>query len=335
MSVAIVILNFNGKHFLEKFLPSVISTCPSGSIYVADNGSTDDSLDYLKKQFPEIHRIEGKGNLGYAGGYNRALKSIQAEFYVLMNSDIEPSEIWLNPLLDYMSKNTQVAAVQPYILNYQNQNSFEYAGAAGGFWDNLGFPFCRGRIFESIENNHGQYPTGLVQWATGACLLVRSEIYWKVGGLDDYFFAHMEEIDLCWRIQRAGYHVAAVAESSVKHVGGGTLAQGNPFKTYLNFRNNLILLYKNLPQNKKIITILFRMLADGLAGIKYLLSGDFALIGAILKAHFAFYSYVLFEKNKQNLAPELIKKEHIASYPKSIIWAYFAQKRKKFSDLKF
>jgi len=335
MSVAIVILNFNGKHFLEKFLPLVIATSPPGTIYVADNGSTDDSLNYLKNQFPEIPILIGEGNLGYAGGYNRALKSLDTDYYVLMNSDIEPNKNWLNPLVDYMERNPQVAAVQPFILDYQNPEQFEYAGGAGGYWDNLGFPFCRGRIFDSIEKNDEQYATSIVNWATGACLLVRSETYWKVGGLDDYFFAHMEEIDLCWRFQRAGYQVAAVAESTVKHVGGGTLAKENPYKTYLNFRNNLILLYKNLSGWKKCFIILMRMAADGLAGVKYLFSGDFALIWAILKAHFAFYFYVLFQHPKQNLAPELVKVENIVSYPKSIIWGYFVQKKKKFTDLKF
>lgn len=335
MSVAIVILNFNGKHFLEKFLPSVVASCPKGSIYVADNGSSDDSISFLKKQYPEVHILVGKENLGYAGGYNRALKSVEATYYVLMNSDIEPSEHWLNPLIEYMDKNPQVAAVQPFILDYQNPSQFEYAGAAGGYWDHLGFPFCRGRIFDSIEKNEGQYGTSIVQWATGACLLVRSETYWKVGGLDDYFFAHMEEIDLCWRFQRAGFQVAAVAESTVKHVGGGTLDKANPFKTYLNFRNNLILLYKNLSGWKKCRIILLRMLADGLAGIKYLSSGELSLIWAILKAHFSFYYYVLFQHPKQNLAPGLVTHQDTSSYSKSIIWAYFIQKKKKFSDLKF
>ncbi|CAM4321949.1 glycosyltransferase family 2 protein [Cytophagaceae bacterium 50C-KIRBA] len=335
MSVAIVILNFNGKHFLEKFLPSVVASCPKNSIYVADNGSSDDSIDFLKNQYPEVHLLIGEGNLGYAGGYNRALQSIDADYYVLMNSDIEPSENWLNPLVDYMENNPLVAAAQPFILAYQDPTYFEYAGAAGGYWDNLGFPFCRGRIFDSIEKNEGQYSTSLVQWATGACLLVRSDIYWQVGGLDAYFFAHMEEIDLCWRFQRAGYQVAAVAESTVKHVGGGTLDKGNPFKTYLNFRNNLILLYKNLSGWEKWSTLLFRMGADGLAGIRYLLSGEFALIWAIVKAHFAFYYYILVHHPKQNLPNALIKKSSTIMYPKSILWAYFMQKKKKFSDLKY
>ncbi|CAM3741782.1 glycosyltransferase family 2 protein [Aquirufa aurantiipilula] len=335
MSVAIVILNFNGKHFLEKFLPSVIASCPVGSIYVADNGSSDDSVDFLKNHFPEVHILLGEGNLGYAGGYNRALKSIQADYFVLMNSDIEPSENWLNPLIDYMESNTQIAAVQPFILDYQNPSHFEYAGAAGGYWDQLGFPFCRGRIFDTLEKNNGQYKTSLVNWATGACLLVRADLYWLVGGLDDYFFAHMEEIDLCWRFQRAGYQVAAVAESTVKHVGGGTLDKANPFKTYLNFRNNLILLYKNQSGLKKYVIILLRMAADGLAGIKYLTSGELSLIWAILKAHFSFYYYVLFQHPKQNLATELVRRTDINSYSKSIIWDYFIQKKKKFTDLKF
>lgn len=334
MSVAIVILNFNGKHFLEKFLPTVLAHSPSDSVYVADNGSTDDSLEYVQQHFPSVKLIIGKDNLGYAGGYNRALKSIEADYYVLMNSDIEPNENWLNPLLNYMNDHPQVAAVQPFILDYKNPAYFEYAGAAGGYWDNLGFPFCRGRLFDSIEKNENQYETALVNWATGACLMVRADVYWKVGGLDEYFFAHMEEIDLCWRIQRAGFQVAAVAESQVKHVGGGTLEQGNPFKTFLNFRNNLILLYKNLTGWQKFFVILFRMIADGLAGIKFLLAGDIALTIAILKAHFAFYYYLIGHHPKQNLSKNLINHSSIKSYPQSIVWQYFVGKKKKYSELR-
>ncbi|MEY4986656.1 MAG: hypothetical protein RL567_435, partial [Bacteroidota bacterium] len=266
MSVAIVILNYNGKAFLSKFLPKVISTSPEGDIYVADNGSTDDSIELIKSQFPQVKLIRSAENLGYAGGYNYALKHIEAEYYVLMNSDIEPKERWLSNLLSYFQANPKVAAAQPFILSYQEPTKFEYAGAAGGYWDRYGYAFCRGRIFDAIENQSQQYETALVNWATGACLMVRANAYWEVGGLDAYFFAHMEEIDLCWRLQRAGYDIAAVATSEVLHVGGGTLAQGNPKKTYLNFRNNLILLYKNLPKQKRTGILFSRMLLDGLAG---------------------------------------------------------------------
>jgi GT2 family glycosyltransferase len=334
MSVAIVILNYNGRAFLSKFLPKVISTSPEGDIYVADNGSTDDSIDLIKSQFPQIKLILSTENLGYAGGYNYALKQIEAEYYVLMNSDIEPKEHWLSNLLSYFQANPKVAAAQPFILSYQEPTKFEYAGAAGGYWDRFGYAFCRGRIFDEIENQAHQYETTLVNWATGACLMVRANTYWEVGGLDAYFFAHMEEIDLCWRLQRAGYDIAAVATSEVLHVGGGTLAQGNPKKTYLNFRNNLILLYKNLPKQKRTGILFSRMLLDGLAGIQYLFKGEFIQILAILKAHRDFYRYLFKEKNKQNLAPALDKKV-VSSYAGSIVWDYFIRKIKRFSSLDF
>lgn len=334
MSVAIVILNYNGKAFLSKFLPKVISTSPEGDIYVADNGSTDDSIELIKSQFPQVKLIRSAENLGYAGGYNYALKHIEAEYYVLMNSDIEPKERWLSNLLSYFQANPKVAAAQPFILSYQEPTKFEYAGAAGGYWDRYGYAFCRGRIFDAIENQSQQYETALVNWATGACLMVRANAYWEVGGLDAYFFAHMEEIDLCWRLQRAGYNIAAVATSEVLHVGGGTLAQGNPKKTYLNFRNNLILLYKNLPRQKRLGVLFTRMLLDGIAGIQYLLKGEFIQILAVLKAHRDFYRYLFQEKNKHNLAQALDKKV-VSSYAGSIVWDYFIRKIKRFSSLEF
>jgi GT2 family glycosyltransferase len=334
MSVAVVILNYNGSDFLSKFLPKVIANTPEGEIYVADNGSTDHSVTLLRNQFPEVKLIESTQNLGYAGGYNFALKQIKADYFVLMNSDIEPKAQWLSHLLTYLHANPNVAAAQPFILSFQDPNKFEYAGAAGGYWDRYGYPFCRGRMFKTIENQNKQYESSLVNWATGACLMVRAETYWKVGGLDAYFFAHMEEIDLCWRLQRAGHKIAAVAESEVLHVGGGTLAQGNPRKTYLNFRNNLVLLYKNLPNQNRFNILFVRMILDGLAGIQFLFQGEFKQLGAILKAHRDFYGYVLFEKNKENLDPQLDKKE-VYSYNGSIIWDYFIRKIKKFPDLKF
>jgi len=334
MSVAVVILNYNGSAFLSKFLPQVIATSPEGDVYVADNGSVDDSIEILTSQFPTVKIIQSSQNLGYAGGYNYALKQIEAEYYVLMNSDIEPKANWLHHLLVYFQSNPHDAAAQPFILSYEEPNKFEYAGAAGGYWDRYGYAFCRGRIFDKIENQEQQYGSAIVNWATGACLMVRSSTYWEVGGLDAIFFAHMEEIDLCWRLQRAGHAIAAVANSEVLHVGGGTLAQGNPKKTYLNFRNNLILLYKNLIPTKRFRILLTRMVLDGLAGVQFLSKGEFKQILAILKAHKDFYGYVLFEKNKENIPPELQKKE-VISYTGSIVWDYFVKKITKFSDLKF
>jgi len=334
MSVAIVILNYNGRDFLEKFLPEVIATSPEGEIYVAENGSTDDSVNWLKTQYPNIHCIESETNLGYAGGYNYALKQIEADYYVLMNSDIEPKRGWLGNLLAYFDSNPNVAAAQPFILSYHEPDKFEYAGAAGGFWDKYGYAFCRGRIFDSIETQNHQYPSSLVNWATGACLMIKSKAYWEVGGLDAYFFAHMEEIDLCWRLQRAGHDIAAVSTSEVYHVGGGTLPQGNPKKTYLNFRNNLILLYKNIEPNKRFGILFIRMILDGLAGAQFLLKAEFSQIIAILKAHRDFYHYVLFVKNKENL-PQTLQKKYVSSYEGSIVWDYFIRKIKYFSEIKF
>ncbi|NQW76367.1 MAG: glycosyltransferase family 2 protein [Cytophagales bacterium] len=334
MSVAIVILNFNGRGFLEKFLPDVILNTPEGKIYVADNGSTDDSVKLVEEKFPAVTIIQWANNLGYAGGYNFALKQIEAEYFVLMNSDIKPQKDWLKPLLSFFELYPTCAAVQPYILDFKQPEYFEYAGAAGGYWDQLGYPFSRGRIFDQLEKNENQYPTSFVHWASGACLMVKSELFWKVGGLDDYFFAHMEEIDLCWRLQRAGYQIAAVAESQVLHVGGGTLAQGTPFKTYLNFRNNLILLYKNVDPAHKFTTIFKRMLLDGIAGLRFLTNRQWMQFLAVVHAHFHFYKYLIFHKNKQNL-PESLQKNYIESYPGNIVVDYFFRKIKKFSDLKF
>jgi hypothetical protein len=334
MSVAIVVLNFNGRGFLEKFLPDVIFNTPEGKIYVADNGSTDDSVQLVNERFPEVTLIQWANNLGYAGGYNFALKQIKAEYFVLMNSDIKPEKNWLKPLLSYFELHPNCGAAQPYLLDYQKPDYFEYAGAAGGYWDRLGYPFSRGRIFDHLEKNENQYPTSFVHWASGACLMVKSELYWKVGGLDDYFFAHMEEIDLCWRLQRAGYHIAAVAESQVLHVGGGTLAQGNPFKTYLNFRNNLILLYKNVDPARKFYTLFIRMIFDGVAGIRFLSQRQWMQFLAVVHAHFNFYRYIFFHKNKQNLSKSLQVK-YVESYPGNIVYDYFVRKIKKFSDLKF
>jgi GT2 family glycosyltransferase len=334
MSVAIVILNYNGQKFLSEFLPVVLENTPDALIYVADNGSTDDSLNILAKDFPQVSVLSWAENLGYAGGYNYALGQIKADYFVLMNSDIAPRKNWLPPLVTYFEAHPLVAAAQPFILDYAKPDYFEYAGAAGGFWDSYGYPFCRGRLFDNLEKNIGQYQTSTVNWATGACLMVRANVFQKVGGLDAYLFAHMEEIDLCWRMQRAGYTIAAIAESEVLHVGGGTLNKENPFKTYLNFRNNLILLYKNLEPSKRFFTILTRMILDGIAGIKFLTEGKVSSFIAILKAHFSFYSYLFFVKDKQNL-PEDLQKFWPKSYKGSILKDYFIEGKKQFNQIKF
>lgn len=328
MKVAIVILNYNGRKFLEKFLPIVVANSPEGNIIVADNASTDSSIEFLQLHFPQIQTIQLATNLGYAGGYNAALKQIEADWYVLMNSDIAPKAQWLGNLIQYLEANPNIKAAQPFILKENNPTEFEYAGAAGGYLDYLGYPFCRGRIFDTTEPNLNQYKsTSDLHWATGACLMVESKTYWEVGGLDEYLFAHQEEIDLCCRIKRAGYQIAAVADSLVLHVGGGTLQAENPQKTFLNFRNNLILLYKNF--DSKLPLLFFRLILDGIAGIKYASEGKFAHVWAIIKAHFGFYYYLLFV-NKQVIFP---LREKIRTYPHAIIWQYFIKKRKRFSEL--
>lgn len=334
MSVAVVILNYNGRKFLADFLPIVLENTQDATIYVADNGSSDDSLALLAADFPSVSILSWAENLGYAGGYNFALGQIKADYFVLMNSDIAPRQNWLQPLVAYFESNPSVSAAQPFLLDYHKPDYFEYAGAAGGFWDYYGYPFCRGRLFDTLEKNEGQYTTSVVNWATGACLMVRADAFKAVGGLDPYLFAHMEEIDLCWRMQRAGYTIAAVAESEVLHVGGGTLNKENPFKTYLNFRNNLLLLYKNLEPSQRFSTIFVRMLLDGIAGLKFLTEGKLGSFIAILKAHYGFYHYLFFVKDKHQL-PSVLQKMWPASYKGSILRAYFIQGKKKFNQIKF
>ena len=250
MSVAIVILNFNGRGFLEKFLPDVILNTPEGKIYVADNGSTDDSVKLVEEKFPAVTIIQWANNLGYAGGYNFALKQIEAEYFVLMNSDIKPQKNWLKPLLSFFEMHPTCAAVQPYILDYQQPEYFEYAGAAGGYMDILGYPFCRGRLLQHTERDTGQYQTTEpVFWTSGAAMVIRSDVFKEMGGFDADYFAHQEEIDLCWRAKNLDYNIKYCGKSSIYHVGGATLNNTNPKKTYLNFRNSLFTLTKNAKGN--------------------------------------------------------------------------------------
>lgn len=325
--VAIVILNYNGRGFLETFLPSVIQNSVGHEIIVADNASTDDSLTFLKQNFPDIKILQNAENEGFAKGYNTALKQVKADFYVLLNSDVEVSENWIKPIINLMQADTSIAACQPKIRGFHERANFEYAGAAGGYIDWLGYPFCRGRIFDTCEIDNGQYNDNrAVFWATGACMFVRADVFHELGGFDEKFFAHMEEIDLCWRIQNAGYQVFYCAESVVFHVGGGTLHKSNPRKTFLNYRNGLAMLYKNLPKEKLFKTILFRLVLDGISGIKLFFDGKFADVWAIIKAHFAFYAMI---PKLERTNPKTVK--HI--YHKSIVKAYFLEKRKEFSML--
>lgn len=335
--LAILILNWNGKHWLEKFLPNVItnSLADGIEIIVADNGSDDDSVSFVKQNFAEVKILELGANYGYTGGYNRALIQIKAEYFLLLNSDIEVTHDWLTPLLKRMDENAGIGACQPKILSWHEKNMFEYAGASGGFIDYLGYPFCRGRIFDNIEEDKGQYNDATkIFWATGACLLVRADTFFKAGMLDEEFFAHMEEIDLCWRMQNLGYEIWVEPASVVYHVGGGTLHKSNPKKTFLNFRNNMALLYKNLPSNKLFSTIFKRLILDGLAGVNFLMKGQFADIIAIIKAHFAFYGMLPSLKRKRNSMPEHLPLESLnGMFSKSIVKAYFANNNKTFNQL--
>ncbi|MFZ6013906.1 MAG: glycosyltransferase family 2 protein [Bacteroidota bacterium] len=286
---AVVILNFNGEKLLPQFLPSVIQHSTNAEIIVADNGSTDQSVSLLKKQFPQVRLIELNKNFGFCGGYNRALQQVQAEYYVLLNSDVEVTSRWLEPLTSILDKDLSIAAIQPKILSYQNKNKFEYAGAGGGFIDTLGYPFCRGRIFDHVDEDRGQYNDEReVFWATGACLMIRSSAYHRFNGLDEDLFAHMEEIDLCWKLNRAGQKVYYSGKSTVYHLGAGTLGYQSPRKTYLNFRNALTLIFKHFDTAELLYKFPLRIALDWVAGFVFLIKGQFGNFGSIGKAHLHF-----------------------------------------------
>ena len=331
-SVAIVILNWNGKHYLEKFLPSVIaSTYSNKEIIIADNNSTDDSVVYIRNAFPEITILLNKENEGFAKGYNTALAQVEADYYVLLNSDIEVTPGWIEPVIQLMEADKSIAGCQPKILSWHNKTMFEYAGAAGGWIDNFGYPFSRGRIFEICEEDHGQYNDAVpCFWATGASLFIRAELYHKAGGLDPWFFAHQEEIDLCWRLHRMGYKIYVQPQSVIYHVGGGTLPKGNSRKTYLNFRNNLVMMHKNLPWSVKWWKIPLRMNLDALAALRNLIKGDSGFFVAILKAQFHYFGWI-FCGPKPSKLPLL--KEPEGWYKGSIVWQHFIKKKNKFSEI--
>ena len=291
IKTAVIILNWNGKDWLEKLLPTVVQYGSDVEIIVADNGSTDDSISFLSENFPAIRIVNNKENLGFAGGYNKALNQIHAEYYVLLNSDVEVSGNWIAPIIDLMDSDKNIAACQPKLLDYNNRDKFEYSGASGGFIDRFGYPFCRGRIFDCLEEDCGQYNDAIeVFWATGACIFLKTEAFWEVGGFDEEFFAHQEEIDLCWRLKNKGYKIMVEPSSVIYHVGGGTLDADSPFKTHLNFRNNLKMLFKNLPLPSLFVVIPIRLLLDAVAAITFLKQKNgFSHFFAIVKAHFAFY----------------------------------------------
>ncbi len=341
---AVVILNYNGKHWLEQFLPGVIAGTPAddAEIIVADNASTDDSVSFLQSHFPDIRVIQNSNNNGYAGGYNEALSHVKSEYYILLNSDVEVSPGWVSQVIRYMEQDELMAACQPKILSYHERNKFEYAGAAGGFIDKYGYPFCRGRIFDTCEEDKGQYnQSGEIFWASGACLFIRSSIFHAVGGFDADFFAHMEEIDLCWRIKNLGYKIGYCAGSTVYHVGGGTLHKSNPRKTFLNFRNNRKLLRKNLTEQELRTIYKMRNRLDQLAIIAALLKGRKDEAAAIRKA-LSDYTATIEKWDKKRKENEILQRTIAVGSPNkngiyegSIIWQYFALGKKKFSDLKF
>lgn len=331
-SVAVVILNWNGKKLLEEFLPSVNKFSPGTQIIVADNASTDNSIEFLKNNYPEVKIIQNAKNFGFAGGYNIALQSLDYQYYVLLNSDMEVSEGWLNPLISLMDANKQIGAAQPKIKDFYKKNLFEYAGAAGGFIDKWGYPFCRGRIFNELEEDKGQYEAAMeIFWATGACMAVNAEVFEEAGGFDADFFAHMEEIDLCWRIKNLGYKIFCVPQSVVYHVGGGTLNKYSPRKTYLNFRNNLMMMIKNLPSEKLFRTIIIRLILDGAAAIRFLFEKNgIQHFSAVARAHFYIYSHLKTLKKKRNL---LTHKKVNGIYSGSIVYEHFILGKKKYSQL--
>lgn len=337
MSVAVVILNWNGRDMLAKYLPSVVefSSLPGVEIVVADNGSTDDSLDYLSEKFPMVRQIILPENYGFAEGYNRALRQIDADYFVLLNSDVEVTANWLSPLYNYLEAHEEVTACQPKIRSVVNPEYFEHAGAAGGFLDKYAYPFCRGRIFSEVEKDEGQYDTVKeVFWATGACLFIRAKDYFDVGGLDGTFFAHMEEIDLCWRLRSRGKQIVCHPESVVYHYGGGTLNVDSPRKTFLNFRNNLLMIYKNQSE-KTLFKILFvRFFLDLLAAMMFLVKMDWENFKSVLKAIVEFYCIKAKYKAKreENLSLQ-IEQNVVERWNGSIVWAFYAKKVKKFSDL--
>ncbi|WP_299312011.1 glycosyltransferase [uncultured Aquimarina sp.] len=330
MNIAVVILNWNGRSLLEQFLPSVVKHSKEATIYVADNASTDDSINYLKNFFSDIKIIQNEINGGYAKGYNDALSKIDADIYCLLNSDVEVTKNWLIPVIETFKSSENIAAIQPKILDYKKKNYFEYAGAAGGFIDKLGYPYCRGRIFDTLEEDKGQYNDTLdIFWASGACLFIRKSIFEEVGKLDEDFFAHQEEIDLCWRIRNNGYDIQYIGASEVYHLGGATLEVMNPKKTFLNFRNNLLMMVKNTSGTSIWFIIFTRMILDGVAAFKFILEKKPSHFMAILKAHFSFYQNLpTFVKKRKKLSKQ--RKYYSIS---SVVWQYYILNKKLFNHL--
>ncbi len=333
---AIVILNWNGAKMLRRFLPNVLDfSRDEAVIYVADNASTDNSLEVLKTHFSEVRLVLLDKNWGFAEGYNRALRQVEAEYYVLLNSDVEVSHHWLTPLIEFMDNHPDVAACQPKLLSENDRDKFEYAGASGGFIDRYGYPFCRGRMFDTVENDDGQYDYATeILWATGACMVVRADDFMQAGGFDTRFFAHSEEIDLCWRLRLAGKKIYCIPDSFVYHIGGGTLPKNNPMKTYLNFRNNLTMLYKNLPENDLRRVMSVRFLLDYVAAFQALLSGRIGDFCAILKGRKAFRKWMPEYKKVREQIQAMRKIDNVTGiYGRSILWQYYVKRHRKYSEL--
>ena len=331
--VAIVILNFNGVHHLRSFLPSVMATQYDNlEIVVADNGSTDQSIEVIQKEFNQVTLITHATNEGFAGGYNWALKEVKADYYVLLNSDVAVDAQWINPMVDLLESNATIGACQPKVLSYSEQDSFEYAGAAGGWIDALGYPFSRGRVFDVCEKDKGQYNESKpIFWATGAAMMIRANLFHQLNGFDESFFAHQEEIDLCWRMQLIGFHLYACPMAKVFHVGAGTLPRGGR-KVFLNFRNNLIMLTKNLPIGELVWKIPFRFALDAISAWKGLLSGDFAFFRAIVAAHFGYFSHIVSGKLKRSSSPKPMKSLD-GVYNGSLVWDYFIKNKQHFNKI--
>lgn len=332
MKIAIVILNWNGRDLLEKFLPSVVTySIEDADVYVADNNSSDESISFLKENYPQVKIIQNAVNGGYAKGYNDALQHIKADVYALVNSDIEVTANWLKPIVKAFEENPNTAIIQPKLLDFKNKSKFEYAGAAGGLVDFMGYPFCRGRIFMELEEDEGQYnDIHNIFWASGACFFIKSEVYHELKGFDEQYFAHQEEIDLCWRVQNEGHNIQYVGSSEVYHVGGATLRETNPQKTYLNFRNSLFTIAKNVPKRYVFIVILLRLLLDGVAGVKFIVELRPIHTWAIVKAHLSFYWHLRKMLSKRRA---LSYKQTNYFYCFSVVWQHFIMGKNRFSDI--
>ena len=329
MKLAVVILNWNGRKLLEEFLPSVVAHTNNAELYVIDNASTDDSISFLNTHYPQIKIIQNQGNYGFAKGYNEGLKHIDADIYCLLNSDVEVTANWTEPIMELFKKDASIAAIQPKILDYKNKSKFEYAGAGGGFIDEFGYPFCRGRVFFDLEEDKGQYNDTIeCFWATGASLFIRQEDFVRQKGFDEDFFAHMEEIDLCWRLKNDNRKIYYCGQSTVYHLGGGTLQKNNPKKTYLNFRNCLNMYLKNLPKDQLFTIIFSRLSLDGISAIVFLFQNGFGHLWAIFMSHMHFYRD--FSKMYKKRGPHQIRNY---GSKKLIPVQYFIQKRKKYQDL--